>query len=262
MCDRDRARAVLVRLMNQAYEADRLVRCGQPTLAIEAYSRVIEALDGHVPDPAQGVPGEQPSIFVSPASKEELQESVELLRARILSRAWQHVRIVSPLSFGWSRRTRWLLHGVVIVGLLALAAWYRTQAHEVSIEAKWSWVGQSGKVTRGTLPRHGLLGTPGGYFVHTDCEAKPRLDIELDAIYRVQSVIILNRRDCCQERARTVEVLTSEDGSRFESAARHDPHVTFDEWHASFAPRKARYVRLQLAENDCLHFSEVRVFGK
>jgi hypothetical protein len=156
--------------------------------------------------------------------------------------------------------------GVLLLGLAAaasVAVFLATRSRDlVSAVTEWSWTRGDGIESRGKVPRHSWFRRTADYFIHVDTMPRPALGIDLGAEYSVEGVSILNRLDCCQERARTLEVLTSVDNRKFEWAASHSPSEVFRQWRVNFAPRRARYVRLLLKEETCLHLAEVRIFGR
>lgn len=53
----------------------------------------------------------------------------------------------------------------------------------------------------------------GGYGFHTASEPTPWWQVDLGAVRALTEIRIFNRRDCCSERARTLQVLLSNDGA-------------------------------------------------
>ena len=96
--------------------------------------------------------------------------------------------------------------------------------------------------------------------VMTEADNPPWWQVDLQGVYTLTQLKLYNRKACCQERAKTVQVLLSTNGSNWERAYAHDG-TTFDVLTVDLTGRTARYVRLQLAERVSLHFQECEVYG-
>lgn len=96
-----------------------------------------------------------------------------------------------------------------------------------------------------------------GIFFHTDEEDNPWFEIDLGSPLLVQTVTIVNRRDCCRERAVPLVVSIGTDRSNMNEVGRRTSE--FSVWSAQFAPRQARYVRIQVPRKSLLHLELVRV---
>lgn len=96
--------------------------------------------------------------------------------------------------------------------------------------------------------------------VHTMLEDRPWWQVDLGRELPLTGLKLYNRIACCQEKARTVQVLLSSDGSNWRKTYSHDGS-TFKVLAVDLAGQKARYVRLQLAERNFLHFQECEVYG-
>ena len=95
--------------------------------------------------------------------------------------------------------------------------------------------------------------------VITDADNPPWWQVDLEAVHVLTKVVVYNRKNSI-ERLRTVRVMLSNDGERWETAYQHQgaaPEVLTVDLHE----RSARYVRLQLAEQVQLHFHECEVYG-
>ena len=88
----------------------------------------------------------------------------------------------------------------------------------------------------------------------------PWWQVDLQGVYTLTQLKLYNRKACCQDRAKTVQVLLSTDGSHWERAYAHNG-TPFDVLTVDLTGRRARYVRLQLAERVSLHFQECEVYG-
>lgn len=96
--------------------------------------------------------------------------------------------------------------------------------------------------------------------VHTGADNPAWWQVDLQRVYTLTQVKVYNRKACCQEKARTIQVLLSSDGARWERAYAHNG-TAFNVLTVNLGGRTARYVRLQLAEPGFLHFQECEVYG-
>lgn len=107
--------------------------------------------------------------------------------------------------------------------------------------------------------KSGQLGTSGPYdtFFHTKEQESPWVEIDLGGDRSISEVRVLNRFDCCTDRAVPLVVeVRSEQGSFHEVARRE---ADFDDWRATFTEEKARYVKLTVPRKTLLHLRSVEV---
>jgi hypothetical protein len=97
-------------------------------------------------------------------------------------------------------------------------------------------------------------------FFHTGIENNPWWQVDLQGNYAISYIMLYNRTDCCSERARTVQVMLSQNGSNWQTIYAHNG-TTFQQLRVEAGGRRARYVRVQLAEQNYLHLQEVEVYG-
>lgn len=106
----------------------------------------------------------------------------------------------------------------------------------------------------------------GSYAFHTGNQANPWWQVDLGVQASIDEVRIFNRLDCCAERARTLQVMLSEDGRQWRTVYRHggDLFGGRDGKPLKVALRgaSARFVRLQLNEANWFHLDEVEVYGR
>jgi hypothetical protein len=88
----------------------------------------------------------------------------------------------------------------------------------------------------------------------------PWWQVDLQGVYTLTQLKLYNRKACCQEQSRTVQVMLSTDGSHWERVYAHNG-TPFDVITVDLRGRSARYVRLQLAERGSLQFAECEVYG-
>jgi len=96
-----------------------------------------------------------------------------------------------------------------------------------------------------------------GLMLHTETENNPWVEIDLGAPTRVKRIEVINRGDCCADRATPLVVEVSTDRAAWTQVARSDHD--FGSWNANFPPRTARYVRLKVMKRSVLHLQAIAV---
>jgi hypothetical protein len=99
-----------------------------------------------------------------------------------------------------------------------------------------------------------------GSMFHTGIERNPWWQVDLQGNYALSYIMLYNRTGCCAERERTVQVLLSQDGRNWRTIYSHNG-TDFRELRVEAGGRQARYVRVQLAEQNYFHLQEVEVYG-
>jgi hypothetical protein len=94
-------------------------------------------------------------------------------------------------------------------------------------------------------------------FFHTAEEEKPWVEVDLGSPQTFGRLEVVNRDDCCSERAAPLVAEVSSDHEKWNEVARKPD--TFREWTAKFNPTTARYVRLRVDRRSTLHLSRVSV---
>lgn len=107
----------------------------------------------------------------------------------------------------------------------------------------------------------------GKFSFHTKKEVNPWWQVDLEEIYDVTEVRVYNRLGSAADRARTLRILFSSDGERWELVYANDESYIFGgiDGKPLIVPlesKPARYVRLQLNDENYLHLDEVEVYGK
>ncbi|GGA56368.1 FkbM family methyltransferase [Okeania sp. KiyG1] len=97
-------------------------------------------------------------------------------------------------------------------------------------------------------------------------ENQPWWQIDLQGTYHISEIEIYNRMDCCQERASTLNVFLSQDALNWELCYSNPQENIFGGTNGKSLivdgqNRLARYVKLQLRENEYLHLDEVEIYG-
>ena len=96
-----------------------------------------------------------------------------------------------------------------------------------------------------------------GLMFHTETEDNPWVEIDLGAPKTVRRVEVINRADCCADRAKPLVAEVSTDRVTWTQVARKDED--FGSWKADFPPRVARYVRLRSPHHTVLHLQAIAV---
>jgi len=105
--------------------------------------------------------------------------------------------------------------------------------------------------------KHRCAGHRTDIFFHTQDDASPWLEIDLQRNQRFSRVDVRNRSDLYPERAVPLVIEVSTDGTNFWQVAQKKD--SFDVWKAKFAPQVARYVRLRATRKTFLHLERVAV---
>jgi hypothetical protein len=96
-----------------------------------------------------------------------------------------------------------------------------------------------------------------GLMFHTETENNPWVEIDLGAPRKVHRVEVINRSDCCADRAAPLVAEVSTDRVTWTQVARRDE--PFGSWRASFPARVARFVRLRAPRHTVLHLNAIAV---
>jgi hypothetical protein len=160
----------------------------------------------------------------------------------------------------WARR---VLHGGALVVLLGGVTWgaraYGDARREKSdLAPKATWVASSDFGIGGCKsPKQHCKGGE-NYFFHTLQENDPTITFDLGKARAFSGVEVMNRLDCCTERADPLVVEVSTDGTTWKEVGRHKG--SFTTWSAHFSEVRARYVKLHVpSPAGVLHLSRVRI---
>jgi FkbM family methyltransferase len=109
-------------------------------------------------------------------------------------------------------------------------------------------------------------GKTGKFGFSTDKEDQPWWQIDLQAWYQLSKIRIYNRMDYCRERASTLNILLSQDALNWELCYSNPQDNIFGGIDGKplivdTQGKIARFVRLQLRENDYLHLDEIEIYG-
>jgi len=110
-------------------------------------------------------------------------------------------------------------------------------------------------------------GFRGEYAFHTEKEANPWWQLDLELSCPIELIVVSNRIGGFEERARTLKVEISEDSKAWKTI--HSGFAKFGSYATGNAisfeigsELQGRYIRLSLAENEYLHLSRVEVLAK
>ena len=94
------------------------------------------------------------------------------------------------------------------------------------------------------------------FFFHTREEENPWVEFDLGQAKRFSEVRVVNRTDCCRERAVPLVIEVSDDDVQWRIIdVRKDKFVT---WNTRFPTTQARWLRLRIAGNAMFHLRSVR----
>lgn len=106
----------------------------------------------------------------------------------------------------------------------------------------------------------------GSFGFHTDKEINPWWQVDLLGVYKLTQVWVYNRIDALPERSKTLRVLFSLDAKEWQLVYANNHNLIFggidsEPLIISLENIPARYVRLQLAEENYFHLDEVEVYA-
>lgn len=94
-------------------------------------------------------------------------------------------------------------------------------------------------------------------FFHTDMEASPWIEFDLGRVRSLHRLRLVNRADCCWERAAPLVIELSTDRKHYREVARRDE--LFYDWSTSLGGEQGRYVRVRSLRPTVLHLIRVEV---
>jgi hypothetical protein len=95
------------------------------------------------------------------------------------------------------------------------------------------------------------------FFFHTQAEDSPWVEIDLGRTETFSSVRLINRMDCCHERAHPLVIEVSDDQHTWRQVAKRERQ--FSNWKVRFEPQSARFVRVRSEKRTMLHLRKVRI---
>ncbi len=204
-----------------------------------------------------------------PATIEELPGGTEheaaAERDRLLALAAGVLREkIDPIADKIRSRKR-RMAGIAAAALVALAlglGWRSVVYQDISVGCPWVASSDAMKAPRkGLLPERSWRWAMPAYFFHTKKEASPWIQVDLRELRAVRGVELVNRLDCCHERARRLRIEVSPDGTNFEPVAFRNARIPARRWRATFPERRARWVRVVSLQEDPLHLADLVVLG-
>ena len=159
------------------------------------------------------------------------------------------------------RQKRALRIGLVFAVLLAVVlgkSWIE-QATEPrrNIAAGKPWRQSSKLNNQGCESPYQSCSNSPQFFFHTAEERSPSIELDLGQNRRFSAVRVMNREDCCAERAVPLVVEVSVDQKEWREVARRTD--VFSSWLAEFPRVEARWLRLRVDRQSYLHLAGVRV---
>lgn len=97
-------------------------------------------------------------------------------------------------------------------------------------------------------------------FFHTNEEDSPWVEIDLRSAQSFSHVEVVNRDDCCLDRAVPLIIEVGNDREHWREVVRRPD--SFREWDATFKPVSARYLRLRVDRHSTLHLVRISVRAK
>lgn len=162
---------------------------------------------------------------------------------------------LDPLRAQRFARVGGLLAALAALALAPKALWYATHPDRAP-DARWTAssaaVGYEA-TGRGFAPPDFKIPV----FFHTAVERSPWVSFDLDRVVDVRAVTVVNRGDCCDDRAVPMVAEVSEDNFTWREVGRRAE--TFKRWELRFEPVAARWVRLRATQTTHLHLESVAI---
>lgn len=159
------------------------------------------------------------------------------------------------------RNARWLGLGLVPL-LIAFGTWrglrWYKHSRDLALDATWTSSSIYNSALQCRSPDQECKEGK-DFFFCTRQENNPWFVLDLETYTRFSSVEIVNREDCCRERANPLTVSVSKDGKSWQVVA--ERKTEFSTFTAEFPEVSARYVKLEIPKPaSILHLTRVRVF--
>jgi hypothetical protein len=159
------------------------------------------------------------------------------------------------------------LGALLLVGLLAALLVPRALRPDLAENAPWrvsSTTLGNPMSGEGGRPIQARVSTPGPnvagettLFFHTDMEPSPWIEFDLGQVRALYRVRLVNRADCCWDRAAPLAIELSADRGHFREVARRDE--LFYDWSTSLGGERARYLRVRALRPTMLHLTRVEI---
>ena len=185
-------------------------------------------------------------------------EEVDALRSSVRSKLEEIARRsgdVEALLAQRFVRTGGALALLVLLAMTPKLAWYAVHP-DLAPDAQWTSssaaVGYQ-SAGRGFAPPDFKIPV----FFHTMVEDSPFVSFDLARVVDVRAVTVVNRGDCCDERALPMVIEVSENNVSWREIAQRTE--SFRRWEARFARTTARWVRLRSTQRTHMHLESVAI---
>ena len=195
------------------------------------------------------------AVSYTPADSEVAARVLAGVVARLLDRQRERLLPSDRVLLQRAQRTG----ALVLVALLALSLkpldriWLEPRR---DLAAGKAWRASSTGENACVSPAQ-QCGANRDFFFHTNEEDEPWLEIDLASPQSFSALRVVNRQDCCSERAVPLIAEVSGDHRNWRPVGQQ--RETFDTWVPRFPSVTARWVRLRVARRSTLHLYEVRV---
>ncbi len=264
---------------------------GEPTpMALPLYQQAAHfalcALTDSGPDePVDRLLDKAPAEILADAKSADLdsQRLKEWLVEKSTASLWDlpaddqrvHVERLKTVTHAWIARLEQrqkavanvLLRRIIRTGLLALmlvvviastSLWVREKLRPPNLAIGKPFVTSS---AWGTLGTQGVVpAAPEPFFFHTSEEQNPWIEIDLQSDQDIVAFDVLNRKDCCKDRAVPLIAEGSTDRVTWQELARAP--AVFSTWNMKIAKTKLRYFRLRIGRANSLHLSHVALYSR
>jgi hypothetical protein len=143
----------------------------------------------------------------------------------------------------------------VVVGFIAsilVAGWLERRA-DLAVGKPW----KTSSMVMGCRSPKQSCGESASFFFQTHEEDRPWIEIDLGSVVNVSAVRVINRKDCCPDRAIPLVVELSSDQKQYREVLRRTR--TFMSFRGDFPTQRARWVRVRALRKTWLHLQGVRV---
>ena len=238
---RQGARLRWARTLCQAADGLRLRRVrGWETRSRRLYRRSVRSL-GDLASPVEAAAQDNDPAL---AARRALRRAAEPYRAFLAGFARLAIALATVTSL------------VLIVGCV-LSASFRTRLFPRDLAAGRPWTASSadnGMAASGVGPS-----SEAPLFFHTTNSLNPWIEIDLGGEHVIRSVLVENRRECCQERALPLNVEVW-NGDAWQLVAQR--RTTFSVWKYDVGPIRGQRIRFLHPGTNYLHLKRISVYGQ
>jgi hypothetical protein len=192
-----------------------------------------------------------------PTLERDARQAKAFVHALLVRAAGPEERVGELLLQRWFRTAMLLLvlsGAAVTAGVAAMRA---NESPDLAAGKPWR---ASSKLADCKPKDRMCAGTRTAILFHTLEQKDPWFEIDLQAPKRFSVVEVLNREDCCPDRALPLVVEVGTDQKSWRVVARRSE--PFSSWRAEFKPVTARYVRLRVPRHSILHLERVTVHAR